>query len=97
SGNASNNHASTSLVRENGSPLSRTNVVQHPVGVPEKNRACKLLSWYVEGEIVAEAVIADTDQKKLIHGMPIGFGAYKVSVTAYTLSYQNMSAKIYKI
>ncbi|KAI3938087.1 hypothetical protein MKW98_018643 [Papaver atlanticum] len=78
SGNASNNHASTSLVRENGSPLSRKNVVQQPVGVPEKNRACKLLSWYVEGEIVAEAVIADTDPKKLIHGMPIGFRAYKI-------------------
>ncbi|KAI3959351.1 hypothetical protein MKW98_018941 [Papaver atlanticum] len=75
SGNARNNHANTSLVRKNGSPLRRTNV----------------------GEIVAEAVIADTDPKKLIHGMPIGFGAYKVSVTAYTISYQNMSAKISKI
>ncbi|KAI3871155.1 hypothetical protein MKW98_015055 [Papaver atlanticum] len=57
SGNASNNHTRTSLVRDNGSPLSITNVAQQPVGVPEKNRSCKLLSWYVEGEIVAEAVI----------------------------------------
>ncbi|KAI3948476.1 hypothetical protein MKW98_019226 [Papaver atlanticum] len=80
SGNASNNHASTSIVRENGSPLSKTNVVQQPVGVPEKNRACKLLSWYIEGEIVADAVIVETNPKKLIHGMPIGFGAYKVYV-----------------
>ncbi|XP_026399909.1 uncharacterized protein LOC113295794 [Papaver somniferum] len=82
SGNVSNNHASASIVRENDSPLSRTNVVPQPVGVPEKNRACRLLSWYTEGEIVADAVIAETDPKKFIHGMPIGFGAYKVSVKA---------------
>ncbi|XP_026452246.1 RING-H2 finger protein ATL33-like [Papaver somniferum] len=80
SGNASNNHASTSIVCENGSPFSRTNVVSRPAGVPEKNRACRLLSWYTEGEIVADVVIAEADPKKLIHGMPIGFGAYKVSV-----------------
>ncbi|XP_026383918.1 uncharacterized protein LOC113279436 [Papaver somniferum] len=82
SGNASNNHVSTSLVRDNGSSLRITNVVQQPVGVSGKIRSCKLLIWYVEGEIVVEAVIADNDPKKLIHGMPMGFGAYKVSVTA---------------
>ncbi|KAI3853616.1 hypothetical protein MKW98_025133 [Papaver atlanticum] len=78
SANASNNHASTSMVRENDSLLRRPNVVQEPVGVPKKNTTCKLLSWYIKGEIVADAIIAETDPKKLVHGMPIGFGSYKL-------------------
>ncbi|KAI3918987.1 hypothetical protein MKW98_017435 [Papaver atlanticum] len=58
------------------SPSSRPTGVQ----VPKKNEACKLLSWYNEGEVVADGRIHETDPKKNIHGMPIGFGVYSVWV-----------------
>ncbi|KAI3922798.1 hypothetical protein MKW98_006929, partial [Papaver atlanticum] len=58
------------------SPSSRPTGVQ----VPKKDQACKLLSWYNEGEVVADGRIHETDPKKNIHGMPIGFGVYSVWV-----------------
>lgn len=44
-------------------------------------KACRLLSWYNDDEVVADAVIVDTNPKGNCHGVPIGFGAYKVTVT----------------
>ncbi|KAI3870155.1 hypothetical protein MKW98_011596, partial [Papaver atlanticum] len=87
---ASNNQeASTSrIVRYNErdtthttlSPLRRPNEVQ----VPERFQACELLSWYKEGEVVAEAKIGETNPQMQIHGLPIGLVAYTVCVmTAY--------------
>ncbi|XP_026440278.1 uncharacterized protein LOC113339094 [Papaver somniferum] len=58
------------------SPVRRPNEVQGP----EIFQACKLLSWYKEGEVVAEAEIGETDPSNEIHGMPIGLGAYTVCV-----------------
>ncbi|KAI3873395.1 hypothetical protein MKW98_008047 [Papaver atlanticum] len=58
------------------SPVRRPNEVQ----VPQRFQACKLLSWYKEGEVVAEAEIGETDPSKEIHGMPIGLGAYTICV-----------------
>ncbi|KAI3938064.1 hypothetical protein MKW98_018620 [Papaver atlanticum] len=58
------------------SPSSRPTGVQGP----KKDQACQLLSWYNEGEVVADGRIHETDPKKNIHGMPIGFGVYSVWV-----------------
>ncbi|KAI3967784.1 hypothetical protein MKX01_039176, partial [Papaver californicum] len=58
------------------SPSSRSTCVQ----VLKKGQACKLLSWYKEGEVTADGRIQETDSVKKIHGMPIGFGAYSVWV-----------------
>ncbi|KAI3861042.1 hypothetical protein MKW98_003831 [Papaver atlanticum] len=58
------------------SPVSRSNEVQ----VPERFTHCRLLSWYKDGEVVADAEISETDPTQEIHGMPIGFGAYTVCV-----------------
>ncbi|MCL7047758.1 hypothetical protein MKW94_012122 [Papaver nudicaule] len=94
SGNASNNHVVPSTSRtvphnvvgstsrtvphhENESPISRPRVEE----VLGKGKACKLLSWYNKDEIVADAVIVETYPKGKCHGDPIGFGAYKVTVT----------------
>lgn len=80
SGNASNVVGSTSMNvphHENDSPISRPMAG----GVLEKGKACRLLSWYNENEVVADAVIAETDPKMKCHGEPIGFAAYKVTVT----------------
>ncbi|MCL7052346.1 hypothetical protein MKW94_025948 [Papaver nudicaule] len=82
SGNASNNHAvpSTNMTvghHENDSPVSRPRVEE----VLGKGKDCRLLSWYNEDEVVADAVIVETNPKEKCHGVPIGFGAYKVTVT----------------
>ncbi|MCL7035107.1 hypothetical protein MKW94_024669 [Papaver nudicaule] len=37
--------------------------------------------WYNDDEVVADAVIVETNPKEKCHGVPIGFGAYKVTVT----------------
>ncbi|KAI3832714.1 hypothetical protein MKW98_002260, partial [Papaver atlanticum] len=58
------------------SHVSRSNEVK----VPEKFTPCWLLSWYKDGEVVADAKISETDPLQEIHGMPIGFGAYIVCV-----------------
>ncbi|KAI3940814.1 hypothetical protein MKW98_030133 [Papaver atlanticum] len=79
SGNASNVIASTSMTvphYENDSPISRPRVEE----VLRKGKACRLLSWYNENEVVADAIIAETDPKMEFHGLPIGFAAYKVTV-----------------
>ncbi|MCL7021574.1 hypothetical protein MKW94_011507 [Papaver nudicaule] len=81
SGNASNNHDVPSISRtvghhENDSPVSRPRVEE----VLGKGKACRLLSWYNEDEVVADAVIVETNPKEKCHGVPIGFGAYKVTV-----------------
>ncbi|XP_026390653.1 uncharacterized protein LOC113286181 [Papaver somniferum] len=62
--------------RENDSPISRPRVEE----VLGKDKACRLLSWYNENEVVADAIIAETYPKKECHGLPIGFAAYKVTV-----------------
>ncbi|MCL7034413.1 hypothetical protein MKW94_022975 [Papaver nudicaule] len=82
SGNASNNHdvpstSKTVAHHENGSPVSRPRVEE----VLGNGKACRLLSWYNDDEVVADAVIVDTNPKGKCHGHPIGFGAYKVTVT----------------
>ncbi|KAI3905850.1 hypothetical protein MKW98_006484 [Papaver atlanticum] len=62
------------------SPVRRPNEFQ----VPERFQSCKLLSWYKEGEVVAEAEIGETNPQMQIHGLSIGLGAYTVCVrTAY--------------
>ncbi|KAI3851104.1 hypothetical protein MKW98_010507 [Papaver atlanticum] len=79
SGNASNVIASTSMTfphHENDSPISRPRVEE----VLWKGKACRLLSWYNENEVVADAIIAETYPKMECHGLPIGFAAYKVTV-----------------
>lgn len=43
-------------------------------------RDSKLLSWYKEGEVVAEAEIGETNPEMEMHGLPIGLGAYTVCV-----------------
>ncbi|KAI3959813.1 hypothetical protein MKW98_029850 [Papaver atlanticum] len=58
------------------SPVRRPNEVQ----VPQRFQVCKLLSWYKEGEVVAEAEIGETDLSKEIHRMPIDLGGYTVYV-----------------
>ncbi|MCL7031571.1 hypothetical protein MKW94_005372 [Papaver nudicaule] len=82
SGNASNNHdvpstSKTVAHHENDSPVSRPRVEE----VLGNGKACRLLSWYNDDEVVADAVIVDTNPKGKCHGVPIGFGAYKVTVT----------------
>ncbi|XP_026417050.1 uncharacterized protein LOC113312516 [Papaver somniferum] len=80
SGNASNVVGSTSMNvphHENDSPISRPMAG----GVLEKSKAWRLLSWYNENEVVADAIIAETDPNMKCHGEPIGFAAYKVIVT----------------
>ncbi|KAI3916982.1 hypothetical protein MKW98_016716, partial [Papaver atlanticum] len=57
-------------------PVSRSNEVL----VPERFTPCRLLSWYKDGEVMADAKISETDPLHEIHGMPIGFGAYTVCV-----------------
>ncbi|XP_026439225.1 uncharacterized protein LOC113337887 [Papaver somniferum] len=79
SGNPSNVIASTSMTvphHENDSPISR------PMGeeVLGKGKACRLVSWYNENEVVADAIIAETDPNMKCHDFPIGFAAYKVTV-----------------
>ncbi|KAI3878586.1 hypothetical protein MKW98_027891, partial [Papaver atlanticum] len=79
SGNASNAIASTSRTvphHENDSPISIPRVEE----VLGNDKACRLLSWYNENEVVADGIIAETDPKMECHGMPIGFAAYKVTV-----------------
>ncbi|KAI3850448.1 hypothetical protein MKW98_000258 [Papaver atlanticum] len=56
------------------SPVRRPNEVQ----VPKRFQDCKLLRWYKEGEVVAEVEISETNLQMLIHGLPIGLGAYTV-------------------
>ncbi|XP_026390890.1 uncharacterized protein LOC113286509 [Papaver somniferum] len=81
---ASNNVASTSRAAPcNGkastpttSHVSRSSDVK----VPERFTPCRLLSWYKEGEVVADAKISETDPSQEIHGRTIGFGAYTVCV-----------------
>ncbi|KAI3932313.1 hypothetical protein MKW98_025033 [Papaver atlanticum] len=58
------------------SPVSRSNEVQ----VPERFTPYRLLSWYKDGEVVADAKISETDPTQEIHGMLIGFGSYTVCV-----------------
>ncbi|XP_026405304.1 uncharacterized protein LOC113300297 isoform X2 [Papaver somniferum] len=94
---ARNNQASTRRVvpcTTNASTTHTTTPVSRPneVKVPEKFTACKLLSWYKDGEVVADAEICETDPAKEIHGMPIGFGAYTVCV----LTTHVMNAHVYK-
>lgn len=80
----SNNMASTSrVVPCNGkastpttSHVSRSSDVK----VPKRFTPCRLLSWYQEGEVVADAKISETDPTHEIHGRPIVFGAYTVCV-----------------
>lgn len=94
---ASNNQTSTSRVvpcTEKASTTPTTNHVSrsNEVQVPEKFIACKLLSWYKDGEVVADAEICETDPAHEIHGMPIGFGAYTVCV----LTPHVMNAHVHK-
>ncbi|KAI3946737.1 hypothetical protein MKW98_003300 [Papaver atlanticum] len=63
---------------ENDSPISRPGVEE----VLGKDKAYRLLSWYNENEVVADTIITETYPKMMCHGMPICFGAYKVTVTA---------------
>ncbi|KAI3950094.1 hypothetical protein MKW98_008539 [Papaver atlanticum] len=83
---ASNNQASTSRVapcNEKASPTPTTTPVSRPT---------ELLSWYKDGEVVADTLINETDPAQEIHGMPIGFGAYTVCV----LTAHVMTAHVYK-
>ncbi|KAI3867352.1 hypothetical protein MKW98_001786 [Papaver atlanticum] len=81
--NASNAIVSTSRTvphHENDSPISRLRVEE----VIGKGKACRLLSWYNENEVVADAIIAETDPNMECHGIPTGLAAYKVTViTSY--------------
>ncbi|KAI3938756.1 hypothetical protein MKW98_011908 [Papaver atlanticum] len=54
----------------NNQEASTSRIVQ----VPEIFQACKMLSWYKEGEVVPEAEIGETNLQMLIHGLLIGFG-----------------------
>ncbi|KAI3911975.1 hypothetical protein MKW98_010919 [Papaver atlanticum] len=79
SGNDSNVIANTSRTvphHENDSPISRPRVEE----LLGNGKACRLLSWYNENEVVADAIIAEKDPKMECHGMQIGFAAYKVIV-----------------
>ncbi|XP_026416149.1 uncharacterized protein LOC113311536 [Papaver somniferum] len=65
-----------------GSHLNKSGKASNTHGIASTSRIIpQLLSWYNENEVVADAIIAETDPKMEFHVMPIDFGAYKVTVT----------------